>query len=198
MRFGKFVACCAMAFGLAGPLAAGAQEFPTKPIRIIVPYPPGGGTDTAARPLAQKMTESMGQPVLIENRPGASEMIGTEAVARAAPDGYTVLLTTNAFAINAAQQIKLPYDPARDFAPVAPLITTPFMLVANPRLASSSIPELVALAKAQPGKLNYASLGSGTPHHMAMEWFKLLAGVNIVAVPYKGVGPASRPWSPGK
>lgn len=189
MRFGKFVACCAIAFGLAGPVAAGAQEFPTKPIRIIVPYPPGGGTDTAARPLAQKMTESMGQPVLIENRPGASEMIGTEAVARAAPDGYTVLLTTNAFAINAAQQIKLPYDPARDFAPVAPLITTPFMLVANPKLAASSIPELVALAKAQPGKLNYASLGSGTPHHMAMEWFKLLAGVNIVAVPYKGVGP---------
>lgn len=189
MSLRNFIACCAIAVGVAGPLAAWSQEFPARPIRIIVPYPPGGGTDTAARPLAQKMTESMGQPVLVENRPGASEIIGTEAVARAAPDGYTVLLTTNAFAINAAQQIKLPYDPARDFAPVAPLITTPFMLVANPRLEARSVRELVALAKTQPGKLNYASFGTGTPHHLAMEWFKLLAGVDIVPVPYKGVGP---------
>lgn len=189
MRLSKLIACCVIAAAAAAPVAVWAQEFPTKPIRIIVPYPPGGGTDTAARPLAQKMTESMGQPVLVENRPGASEIIGTEAVARAAPDGYTLLLTTNAFAINAAQQMKLPYDPARDFAPVAPLITTPFMLVANPRLAAGSVRELIALAKARPGKLNYASLGSGTPHHLAMEWFKQLAGVEIVAVPYKGVGP---------
>jgi tripartite-type tricarboxylate transporter receptor subunit TctC len=188
MKMRQLIACCAIAFAIA-PGAAWSQAFPSRPVRIVVPYPPGGGTDTAARPLAQKMSESMGQPVLVENRPGASEIIGTEAVARAAPDGYTVLLTTNAFAINAAQQIKLPYDPARDFAPVAPLITTPFMLVANPGLAAGSVRELIALAKARPGKLNYASLGTGTPHHLAMEWFKLLAGVDIVAVPYKGVGP---------
>lgn len=156
---------------------------------MIVPYPPGGGTDTAARPIAQKMTESLGQAVIVDNRPGASEVIGTEAAARAAPDGYTLLLTTNAFAINPSLQPKLPYDPARDFTPVSPLVTTPFMLVANPRLPVKSVVELVKLAKAQPGKLNFASLGNGTPHHLAMEWLKLLAGVDIVAVPYKGVGP---------
>ena len=168
---------------------AAAQSFPSKPIRLIVPYPPGGGTDTAARPIAQKMTEAIGQAVIVDNRPGASEIIGTEAVARAAPDGYTLLLTTNAFAINPSLQPKLPYDSARDFAPVSPLVTTPFMLVSSPRLQANSMAELMKLAKAQPGKLNFASLGSGTPHHLAMEWLKLLAGVDIVAVPYKGVGP---------
>ncbi len=168
---------------------AAAQTFPSKPIRLIVPYPPGGGTDTAARPIAQKMTESLGQAVIVDNRPGASEIIGTEAVARAAPDGYTLLLTTNAFAINPSLQPKLPYDSTRDFTPVSPLVTTPFMLVSSPRLQANSIAELVKLAKAQPGKLNFASLGSGTPHHLAMEWLKLLAGVDIVAVPYKGVAP---------
>ncbi len=179
----------ALALCLVMPHVAASQEFPSKPIRMIVPYPPGGGTDTAARPIAQKMTESLGQAVIVDNRPGASEVIGTEAAARAAPDGYTLLLTTNAFAINPSLQPKLPYDPARDFTPVSPLVTTPFMLVANPRLAVKSVVELVKLAKAQPGKLNFASLGNGTPHHLAMEWLKLLAGVDIVAVPYKGVGP---------
>ncbi len=168
---------------------AAAQSFPSKPIRLIVPYPPGGGTDTAARPIAQKMTESIGQAVIVDNRPGASEIIGTEAVARAAPDGYTLLLTTNAFAINPSLQPKLPYDSARDFAPVSPLVTTPFMLVSSPRLQANSMAELVKLAKAQPGKLNFASLGSGTPHHLAMEWLKLLAGVDIVAVPLQGRRP---------
>ena len=168
---------------------AAAQGFPSKPIRLIVPYPPGGGTDTAARPIAQKMTESIGQAVIVDNRPGASEIIGTEAVARATPDGYTLLLTTNAFAINPSLQPKLPYDSTRDLLPVSPLVTTPFMLVGSPRLQASSMAELMKLAKTQPGKLNFASLGSGTPHHLAMEWLKLLAGVDIVAVPYKGVGP---------
>src|SRR5690606_35517382 len=177
-----------LALGLAS-LAVCAQEFPSKPIRIVVPYPPGGGTDTAARPIAQKLSESMGQPVIVENRPGASELIGTEAVARSAPDGYTLLLTTNAFAINPSLQPKLPYDSARDFTPVTVLITTPFMLVANPQLSAKSVGELAKLAKAQPGKLNFASFGVGTPHHLAMEWLKMLAGVDIVAVTYKGVGP---------
>ena len=169
--------------------AAVAAYYPSRPIRLVVPYPPGGGTDTVARPLAQKLTESLGQPIVIDNRGGATEVIGTEAVARAAPDGYTLLMTTNAFAINMAFQRKLPYDPLKDFAPVSRLITTPFLLVAHPALKATSIRELIALAKAQPGKLNYASLGTGSPHHLAMEWFKVLAGVDIVAVPYKGVGP---------
>ena len=166
-----------------------AADYPSRPIRLVVPYPPGGGTDTVARPLGQKLTESLGQPIVIDNRGGATEVIGTEAVARAAPDGYTLLMTTNAFAINMAFQRKLPYDPLKDFAPVSRLITTPFLLVAHPALKATSIRELIALAKAQPGKLNYASLGTGSPHHLAMEWFKVLAGVDIVAVPYKGVGP---------
>jgi tripartite-type tricarboxylate transporter receptor subunit TctC len=182
----RLIFCIVFALYAGG---AAAQGFPSKPIRLIVPYPPGGGTDTAARPIAQKMTESLGQAVIVDNRPGASEIIGTEAVARAAADGYTLLLTTNAFAINPSLQPKLPYDSARDFAPVSPLVTTPFMLVSSPRLQASSVAELVKLAKAQPGKLNFASFGTGTPHHLAMEWLKLLAGVDIVAVPYKGVGP---------
>jgi tripartite-type tricarboxylate transporter receptor subunit TctC len=180
-------ACAALALGAIE--LAKAQAYPARPVRLVVPYPPGGGTDTVARPLAQKLTESLGQPVLVDNRPGASEVIGTELVARAAPDGYTLLLTTNAFAINVALQPKLPYDSDRDFAPVSRLITTPFVLIANPQVRAATLPELIGLAKSQPGKLNYASLGSGTPHHLAMEWLKLLAGVDIVAVPYKGVGP---------
>jgi tripartite-type tricarboxylate transporter receptor subunit TctC len=174
---------------LACAVPAHGESFPSRAIRLVVPYPPGGGTDTVARPLAQKISESIGQPVVIDNRGGASEVIGTEVVARAAPDGYTLLMTTNAFAINVAAQRRLPYDPARDFTPVGRLITTPFMLVAHPGMKEASVRELIAAAKAQPGKLNYASLGSGTPHHLAMEWFKSMAGVDIVAVPYKGVGP---------
>jgi tripartite-type tricarboxylate transporter receptor subunit TctC len=183
---------------LAAAAAAIAADYPSRPIRLVVPYPPGGGTDTVARPLAQKLTESIGQPIVVDNRGGASEIIGTEVVARSAPDGYTLLMTTNAFAINVALGRKLPYDPARDFAPVSRLITTPFMLVAHPSLPARTVPELIALAKSQPGKLNYAALGSGTPHQLAMEWFKALAGVDIVAVPYKGVGPGLAAVSAGE
>jgi len=169
--------------------ALALAQYPTRAIRLVVPYPPGGGTDTVARPLAQKLTEQLKQPVIVDNRGGASEIIGTEVVAHAAADGYTLLMTTNAFAINVALHRTLPYHPARDFAPVARLITTPFMLVAHPGLKAANLGELIAAAKADPGRLNYASLGAGTPHHLAMEWLKQLAGVNIVAVPYKGVGP---------
>ena len=176
-----------LALALAPALAL--AQYPSRAIRLVVPYPPGGGTDTVARPLAQKLTEQLKQPVIVDNRGGASEIIGTEVVAHAAPDGYTLLMTTNAFAINMALARTLPYRPDKDFAPVARLITTPFMLVARPSLKAASLQELVALAKAEPGRLNYASLGAGTPHHLAMEWLKQLAGVNIVAVPYKGVGP---------
>jgi len=185
VRLGRGFLLAALALA---PTLAQAQ-YPTRAIRLVVPYPPGGGTDTVARPLAQKLTEQLKQPVVVDNRGGASEIIGTEVVAHAAPDGYTLLMTTNAFAINMALQRTLPYRPAKDFAPVARLITTPFMLVAHPGLKAATLPELVAAARAEPGRLNYASLGAGTPHHLAMEWLKQLAGINIVAVPYKGVGP---------
>ena len=176
-----------LALALAPGVALG--EYPSRAIRLVVPYPPGGGTDTVARPLVQKLTEQLKQPVIVDNRGGASEIIGTEIVAHAAPDGYTLLMTTNAFAINMALHRTLPYHPSKDFAPVARLITTPFALVAHPGLKAANLQELVALAKAEPGSLNYASLGAGTPHHLAMEWLKQLAGINIVGVPYKGVGP---------
>ena len=169
--------------------ALALAQYPTRAIRLVVPYPPGGGTDTVARPLAQKLTEQLKHPVIVDNRGGASEIIGTEIVAHATPDGYTLLMTTNAFAINLALRRTLPYRPAKDFAPVARLITTPFMLVVHPGLKAASLRELLAAAKAEPGKLNYASIGAGTPHHLAMEWLKQLAAVDIVPVPYKGVGP---------
>ena len=169
--------------------ALALAQYPTRAIRLVVPYPPGGGTDTVARPLAQKLTEQLKHPVIVDNRGGASEIIGTEIVAHATPDGYTLLMTTNAFAINRALRRTLPYRPAKDFAPVARLITTPFMLVVHPGLKAASLRELLAAAKAEPGKLNYASIGAGTPHHLAMEWLKQLAAVDIVPVPYKGVGP---------
>jgi tripartite-type tricarboxylate transporter receptor subunit TctC len=175
---------------LIGGTAWGADPFPSHAIRLVVPYPPGGGTDTVARPLAAKLSESIRQPVVVDNRGGASEIIGTEIVAHASADGYTLLMTTNAFAINAALGRTLPYDPERDFAPVSTLITTPFMLVTHPGVRAGSLKELVGLARAEPGRLNYASIGAGTPHQLAMEWLKLLTGADIVAVPYKGVGPA--------
>jgi tripartite-type tricarboxylate transporter receptor subunit TctC len=180
------------------PSVAGAQGYPSKPIRFLVPYPPGGGTDLVARAVAQKMQESMGQPVIVDNKPGASEIISTEALARSAPDGYTIGMVTNAFAINAGSGRKLPFDPAADFVPVAYLVSVPFLLVVHPSVPASSVKELVALAQAQPGKLNYASLGSGSPHGLAIEWFKKLAGVNLTEVPYKGVAQAMAAGAAGE
>lgn len=175
-----------------------AQGFPSGPIRLLVPYPPGGGTDIVARAVGQKMQESIGRPVLIENRPGASEIISTDALAKSAPDGQTIALVTNAFGINAGFKRKLPFDPVTDFIPVAYLVSVPFMLVVHPSVPAATVQELVALAKSQPGKLNYASLGSGSPHGLALEWFKKLAGVDIGEVPYKGVAPAMTAVSTGE
>jgi tripartite-type tricarboxylate transporter receptor subunit TctC len=175
---------------IAASALAAAQSFPSKPIRFLVPYPPGGGTDIVARAVGVKLQEAMGQPVLVENRPGGSEIIATDLLAKAPPDGHTIGLVTNTFPINVTLMPKLPYDSARDFAAVSNLVSVPFMLVAHPAVPANSVRELVDLAKKQPGKLNYASLGSGSPHGLAMEWFKHLAGLDIVAVPYKGVAPA--------
>lgn len=168
-----------------------AQKYPAKPIRLIVPYIPGGATDILAREIAQKLRESLGQPVVVENKPGASAVIGTEMVAKAPPDGYTLLLSTQAsHAINVALFAKLPYDPMKDFAHVSLLGSIASVLVVNPSVPAHSVNELIALAKAQPGKLNFASTGNGLAPHLSGELFKTMAGINVVHVPYNGSGPA--------
>ena len=171
-------------------LAWAQSSYPNKPIRFIIPYPPGGGTDFVARVLAQKLTLSLGQPVVLDNKPGASTIIGTEILAKAQADGYTMGVITDSHAINPTFFPKLPYDSLIDFEMVSQLVFVPLVLVANPQLKVKTLPELIALAKKSPGKINYASIGNGSPHNMSMEWVKNLAGVDIVHVPYKGVGPA--------
>lgn len=165
-----------------------AHAWPTKPVRLIVAYPPGGGIDVLARQLADKLTAVWGQPVVVENRPGANTIVATDAVAKAAPDGHTALMTTDAtFSINPHLYAKLPYDAQRDFAPVTMLVLLQQLLVAHPSLPANTVPELVALAKAKPGAINYASYGSGSQPHLAGEMLKNKAGIDLVHVPYKGI-----------
>lgn len=178
---------------LAPALAAGvaaAETWPAHPIRIVVPFGPGGGTDTAARILAERLTPALGQTVVVENRPGGNSVIATQTVARAQPDGYTLLLTTDIHAINAVSGQPMPYDSVKDFVFVSQLTTSPLMLVAHPTLGARSIGELVAAAKARPGKLTFASLGTTSPHYLGFQWFQRLAGIDVVDVPYKGGGQA--------
>lgn len=164
-----------------------AQGYPNKPIRLIVPYPAGGSGDIVGRAIAQKMSENLGQQVLVDNRPGASGNIGTEAVARSAPDGYTLLLATDIqFAISPALGLKLPYDPEKDFEPISLVAFVELILAAHPSLPANNVRELVAAAKASPGKYNYASTGPGSTHHLSIELLKALGGFNITHVPYKG------------
>ena len=167
-----------------------AQGFPSRPLKIIVPFPPGGGTDVAARALAEHLGREFGQPVVVDNRPGGNSVIATEAVARSAPDGYTLLLTTDFHSINAASGIRLPYDSLKDFAFVAQVSTSPLMLVANPSVPLKTLAELAAAAKRSPGALSFASLGSSSPHYLGFEWWKSMAAIDILDVPYKGGGPA--------
>ena len=178
---------------LVAALAAGAwaQPYPTKPIRIVVPFPAGGTTDVLARAAAQKLTESLGQPVVVDNRPGAGGNIGAELVAKAAPDGYTLLMgTVGTHAINPSLYPKMPYDHVRDFVPIILVAGVPNVLVVNPSLPVNSVQELIAYAKANPGKLNFASSGNGTSIHLSAELFKTMAGVQMTHVPYKGSAPA--------
>jgi tripartite-type tricarboxylate transporter receptor subunit TctC len=188
---------CALAALVLGATAFGARAqdpaagFPARTIRIVVPFPPGGVTDRLARMVAQKMQEGWGQPVVVENRPGASGMIAAEAVAKSPPDGYTLMMGhIGTHAINASLFAKLPYDPVKDFAPVSLLVSVPNVLLVHPSVPANNVQELVALARARPGTLNFASPGSGTSGHMSAELFKSLAGIDIVHVPYKGPGPA--------
>jgi tripartite-type tricarboxylate transporter receptor subunit TctC len=167
-----------------------AQSYPNKPIRFIVPYPPGGGTDIVARLIAAKMTLSMGQVVLVDNKPGASTIIGTEMLARAPADGYTIGFITSSHLINPLFFPKLPFDSIKDFEPISLLVSLPLVLVVHPSLNVKTISELIAAAKARPGKINYASIGNGTPHHLVAEWLKSMAVINMTHIPYKGVAPA--------
>lgn len=174
-------------------LAAGtaaAQIYPSKPIRWIIPFPPGGAMDVMARALAPKMAESMGQPVITENRPGAGGIVGSEVVAKSPPDGHTLMIVSIGQAVNSSLYPKLPFDPVKDFEPVTLVAIVPNVLVVHPSIKADSVAELVALAKAQPAKLNYASAGNGTSIHLAGELFASMAGVDITHVPYKGSGPA--------
>lgn len=173
-----------------GAVPVAAQNFPSKPIRLIVPYAPGGGNDTLSRAIGQKLTQSVGQPLVVDNRPGSGGVIGADIVAKAAPDGYTLLMASSELAVSVSLIATLPYDPLRDFAPVARVGETSYLLVVHPSLSSKSVAELIALAKARPGQLNYASAGVGSPLHLAAELFKWMTGTNLVQVTYKGGAPA--------
>jgi tripartite-type tricarboxylate transporter receptor subunit TctC len=180
----------AAAMVLAGLLAtAFAQDYPNRPVRLIVPFPPGGSNDVVGRLVAMQLSTQLGQQVFVDNRGGAGGVIGTEACATAAPDGYTLCIISIAHAVNPALH-KLNYDPIKSFAPISIFATGPNVLAINPTLPVNSVKELVALAKQKPGELNYASAGVGSFQHLGGELFKLSAGVNIVHVPYKGGGPA--------
>ena len=174
------------AFGAAVCAGAIAQSYPAKPIRIVVPYAPGGGVDIVARAVGQELTKKLGQTVLVENRTGAGGNVGSDAVAKAAPDGYTLLMASPANTINPSLYAKMPYDPMRDLVPIALIGSVPTVLIANRSLPVANVKQLVALAKAQPGALIFGSGGSGTTEHLAGEMFKTAAGVNMLHVPYKG------------
>ncbi len=171
---------------------AGGQSWPTRPLRMIVPFPPGGVTDVVARAIAKHMGDDLGQPVIIDNKPGAGGRVGTEAAAKAPADGYTLLLmTSGTHAILPAIDPKLPYDAEADFVPVALLMETPFVLHVHPSVPARNVAEFVALAKAKPGALNYGSAGTGTAHHMFFELFKAAAAIDVTHVPYRGEAPAA-------
>lgn len=172
------------------PAAEAARAYPAKPIRLVVTFPPGGGTDALARLLGQELGRRIGQGVIVENRPGASGNIAAEFVARSAADGYTLLIINSSFAMNAGLYSKLPFDPVADFAPVVMLATVPSMIAVHPSVPAKNLRELVALAKSQPGKLSFSSCGNGTPQHLGGELLKRAAKIDVVHVPYKGCGPA--------
>jgi tripartite-type tricarboxylate transporter receptor subunit TctC len=193
MTYGKvlrtIVLSGCMGFTAGAPVAAYAQaNYPTKPIRWIVPFVPGGSTTIIARLLGQKLTESWRQSVVVDNRGGGNTIIGSEAMVRAAPDGYTILQVTTTHVIN-PNLLATPYDAVKDFAPVGTLVATETLMVVSPSVPANTLQELIALAKAKPGQLNFGSSGSGTTNHLAMELFAMLAGIKLQHVPYKGAGP---------
>jgi tripartite-type tricarboxylate transporter receptor subunit TctC len=183
MRFRLAVVACVL---FAGPVFA---QYPSKPVRFIVPSSAGGGTDIVARAIAQKLSEALGQQFVVENKPGAGQMIGLEAAARAPADGHTLVMSASTLAINPVMYRKVPYDPVRDFAPITQAASLPNVLVVHPSLPVKSVAELIALAKREPGRIAYASAGIGTSPQMSVELLKSLAGIDMLHVPYKGTGP---------
>lgn len=179
-----------IALMLVSSTAVHCQTYPNKPIRIVVPSSAGGGADVIARLLAQKLSDLLGQQVIVDNRPGAGNIIGTEAVAKAVPDGYTLLLAINNHAINASLYQKLPYDPLKDFAPISLIVKIPHILIVHPSLPVKSVQDLIRLARAKPGQINYSSAGNGTAAHFAAELFKLNAKIQITHIPYKSLSAA--------
>ena len=186
----------AVAFGcglwsLANASAASAQGYPNRAIRMVVPFAPGGGTDTNARIVSQKLTEQLGVPVVVDNRPGAGSMLGTEIVAKAAPDGYTLLNVSPELTINPSLQPKIPYDALKDLAPVSQTVSSQYVLSTHPSVPVKSLKEFIALAKARPGQLNYGSSGVGSANHLAGVLFQGMTGTKLVHIPFKGAGPAT-------
>ncbi len=183
--------CAALAVALAVASPASGQAWPAKPIRIVAPSTPGDAPDVIARMVADKLSVALGQQVVVENRPGAGGVVGSEVVAKAAPDGYTLIMgNAGSHGINAAVYARLPYDIQRDFAPVSQIAVAPNIVVVNPEIPAKTIPEFVAYAKSKPGQLAYASGGNGSSAHMSMELFKSMAGIDLIHVPYKGSSPA--------
>jgi tripartite-type tricarboxylate transporter receptor subunit TctC len=184
-----FVIC--LALGLGPEVALAQPVYPSGPIRMIVPFPPGGGTDILARAIAQKLNESWGQPVVVDNRGGANGTIGAAVAAKAPPDGLTLLVVPSGFAVNPSIYKNLPFDTLKDFAPVTQLASSPLVLVVHPSFPPKNVKELVAFLKARPGEINYGSSGNGSPPHLATELFKLMTGTKMTHIPYKGAGPAA-------
>jgi tripartite-type tricarboxylate transporter receptor subunit TctC len=180
------LACAVVAPAVAQP----AAPYPQRPIRVVVPYAPGGGSDILARFLAPRVAAELGQQMVVDNRPGGSAMIGTQIMARSAPDGYTLGVIDSAFMINPALYKKMPYDALRDFAPITLFASSPLLLTVHPSVQATTTQELIALAKSRPGKLAFGSAGNGTAIHLALEQFRLAAGIDTIHVPYKGGGPA--------
>jgi len=183
--------CFALAAALA-PLVSAAQNYPTRAVRLMVPFPPGGATDIIGRLVSAKMQDVWGQPVVVENRPGAGTVVGTDYVAKSAPDGYTLGMVVTAYVINPSLRTDLPYNTLKDLTGVTQVSVQHLVMAANPSLPASSVPELIALAKKNPGKLAYATPGSGTAMHLSVEMLKTSAGVDLVHVPYKGGAPAQQ------
>jgi tripartite-type tricarboxylate transporter receptor subunit TctC len=188
--FARLLAVCLTALPLVGIGNAFAADYPTRPVRWIVTYPPGGGTDITARIMGQWLSERLGQQFVIENKPGAGNNIGTEAVVNAPPDGYTVMLVNPANAINATLYRKLSFNFLRDIAPVAGIMRVPNVMEVNPEVPAKTVAEFIAYAKANPGKINWATSGNGTSVHLSGELFKMMTGVDLTHIPYKGSAPA--------
>jgi tripartite-type tricarboxylate transporter receptor subunit TctC len=189
MKFARFAAALLAAAAVAVP--AFAQKFPSKPVTMLVPYPPGGSNDTFARALGKKLSEAWGQPVIIENKPGAGGSIGAAVVNKAAPDGYLIMLLSSSFTTGAAIQPNWPFDPVKGFTPLAMVARGPMVLTVSNQLPARSLAEFLALAKSQPGKLNFGSSGQGSTNHFAAELLMGAAGIRMTHVPYKGMGPAT-------